>query len=117
MSRSEGGSPSEAALKFQKSMEVQEKKKHQEELKWEQMKREQNADEVIKEWLRDRMRRKMKGVKKLRDQIRADKKFLGTLQSSKASQVKTEDPSAKTMVNLAMYSPRHEKVVRTVGVC
>ena len=45
------------------------------------------VDEVIKEWLRERNRRALRRDKKVRDMLRADRRFLSTLQVSKEAKV------------------------------
>ena len=63
--------------------EAAQKRQEREEMRQRELMEQDRVDEVIKEWLRGRNRRALRRDKKVRDMLRADRRFLSSLQVAK----------------------------------
>lgn len=76
----DGRELSREELRAMHNTEAAQKRHEREETRQRELMEQDRVDEVIKEWLRGRNRRALRRDKKVRDMLRADRRFLSTLQ-------------------------------------
>jgi len=76
----DGRELSREELRAMHNTEAAQKRHEREETRQRELMEQDRVDEVIKDWLRGRNRRALRRDKKVRDMLRADRRFLSTLQ-------------------------------------